>query len=95
MDMAGLQDALSLADQYGIGWVFALGEALLLVIIGRWLVLGKLVPGKSLEKAEQQRDEAIQKALSAINALERSSEVMKNMKPAELPGGPGDQDGGG
>lgn len=94
MDVTGLKDALSLADQYGIGWVFALGEALLLVMVGRWLVLGKLVPGKSLEKAEQQRDEAINKALSAINALERSSEVMKNMKPAELPA-PGDQDGGG
>lgn len=89
-----IADALSLADKYGIGWVFAIGEALLLVMVGRWLVMGKLVPGKSLEKAEKQRDEAIEKALSAIDALDRNSEVMQNMKPAELPG-PGDQDGGG
>ncbi|AIQ59671.1 MULTISPECIES: hypothetical protein [Paenibacillus] len=94
MDLPSLKDALSLADQYGIGWLFALGEALLLVIVGRWLVIGKLVPGKSLEKAEKQRDDAIEKAISAVAALNRSSDVMEKMKPADRLN-PGDQDGGG
>ncbi len=100
MDIPSLTDALALADQYGIGWLFALGEAVLLVIVGRWIATGKLVPGSALQKAEEQRDKAIEKALTAVDALDRSSNVMQNMKPAELPEPksgpePADQDGGG
>lgn len=100
MDVPSIADALRLADQYGIGWLFALGEAILLILIGRWLATGKLVPGSALEKAEAQRDKAIDRVLGSVDALERSSEVMQNMKPAELPAPeskpePADQDGGG
>lgn len=94
MELPSIGDALSLADTYGIGWLFAIGEAIILIIIGRWLAIGKLRPGSTVEKIEKQRDEAMEKALSAIDALERSIKVMENMKPAERSTN-NDKDGGG
>lgn len=94
MDIPSLADALSLADKYGIGWVFALGEALLLVIGMRAFIKGTIVPGSALAKAEKQRDELTAELIKTRNSLDRNSTVMENLKPAELTA-PGDQDGGG
>jgi len=89
VDVSGLTDVLSLADKYGIGWVFALGEALLLVWALMAFASGKITTGKHVEKVEKQRDMLLEKVIGVVDTVERNNRVLENMKP-QL-----DKDGGG